>query len=666
MSIARVALDLPLNRLFDYRIDGLRPATVGLRIRVPFGRGEKIGIIVDLPSQSELAPEQLKPALEILRDTPPLPADFFRLCAFASSYYQAPLGEVLLQALPPGLKKTRASQRRAGKAMAITVPAAAPLPELTAEQAQAVAAMAASQGYAPFLLHGVTGSGKTEVYLRLIAATLARGRQALLLVPEINLTPQLEARIRQRFPDVRTAILHSELAEAAREREWKAAFLGEARIVVGTRLAIFTPLPALGLIVVDEEHDPSYKQQDGIRYSARDLAIYRASTERLPIVLGSATPSLESWARAQSGRYTLIRLKERAVSSARLPTVRLLDTRRMQLTQGISAPLLEAIRQRLMAGEQSLIFLNRRGYAPVLSCTACAWVSRCQRCAANMVVHLKDQRLRCHHCGLEMRIPRACPTCGNQDIHPFGRGTQRLEAWLAETFPEARILRVDRDSAKSKKQWEALLEQIHTGTGPERVDILVGTQMLAKGHDFPRLTLVGAVGADAALFAADWRAPERLFAQLMQVAGRAGRADLPGEVIIQTEYPDHPLYAALQAHDYPRYAETLLAERRQAGFPPYTFQAMLRAEAARMEDALDFLKAAAALVPAEAHPEVLRYDPVPMRLSRLWSLERAQLLVESPSRPRLQAFLADWRTGLERLKPPNRLRWHLEVDPIEF
>lgn len=662
MAIARVALDLPLHRLFDYLVEDGEPLEPGLRLRVPFGRGEKIGILVALPDSSELPPEQLKPALEVLRDTPPLPPEFFRLCEFASNYYQAPLGEVMLQALPPGLKKPRAARRRQLKPKT-GKPAAAPaLPALNPEQAQAVAAVCASQGYAPFLLHGVTGSGKTEVYLRLIAAALEQGRQALLLVPEINLTPQLEARIRNRFPGVAVAMLHSELAEAAREREWKAAFLGEARIVVGTRLAVFTPLPELGLIVIDEEHDPSYKQQDGMRYSARDLAIYRASSSRLPIVLGSATPSLESWAHAQSGRYTLLRLQERAVTAARLPTIRLVDTRRMNLDGGLSPQLLEAIRKRLEAGEQSLIFLNRRGYAPVLSCTACGWVSRCSRCAANMVVHLKDQRLRCHHCGFEVRIPRACPTCGNQDIHPFGRGTQRLEAWLAETFPQARILRVDRDSAKSRKQWEALLEQIHGGAA----DILVGTQMLAKGHDFPRLTLVGAVGADAALFAADWRAPERLFAQLMQVAGRAGRADLPGEVIIQTEYPDQPLYGALQAHDYPRYAATLLEQRRQAGFPPYTFQAMLRAEAPHMADAIAFLQAASGLLPPEHYPDVLLYDPVPMRLSRLWSLERAQLLVESPARPQLQAFLSAWHPGLESIKGPSRLRWHLEVDPLEF
>jgi primosomal protein N' (replication factor Y) len=389
--------------------------------------------------------------------------------------------------------------------------------------------------------------------------------------------------------------------------------------------------------------------------------VLRARSAAVPVLLGSATPSLESWAHARHGRYTLLQLTRRAVTAARLPTVRLIDTRRQALADGLSTPLLAALRARLEAGEQSLVFLNRRGYAPVLACTACGWISRCTRCAANMVVHLNDQRLRCHHCGDALRIPRACPTCGNQDIHPFGRGTQRLEARLAETFPAARILRVDRDSARSRTQWEALLARIHAG----EADILVGTQMLAKGHDFPRLTLVGVVGADAALFAADWRAPERLFAQLMQVAGRAGRADLPGEVLIQTEYPDQPLYAALVAHDYPRHAEALLAERRAAGFPPYTFQAMLRAEAPQMATALAFLQAAADCCPRD-FPEVLCYDPVPMRLARRMRLERAQLLIESARRGALQALLGQWRPVLETLKTPAQLRWHLEVDPLEF
>ena len=660
MPVLRVALDLPLHRLFDYVATTASTADAGYRVRVPFGRGERIGVIVEVSESSDWPLEQLKTAGEILRDLPPLPADFFRLCEFASTYYQAPLGEVVMQALPAGLKRIVPPVRR--KARADRPSPVAPVPDLTAEQAAVLAAIDARSGFAAHLLHGVTGSGKTEVYLRLIERVLAAGRQVLLLVPEINLTPQLESRVRARFPEVGVVSLHSELAEAARERNWCAAFAGEASIVLGTRLSIFTPLPRLGLIVVDEEHDASFKQQDGMRYSARDVAVFRARQLGIPVLLGSATPSLESWANAQGRRYGLLNLRERANPAAVLPAVDLLDTRKMVLKEGVSEPLIAAIEERLACGEQSLVFLNRRGYAPVLACTACGWVSRCTRCAANLVLHLAERRLRCHHCGFENRVPKACPTCGNQDIHPFGRGTQRVEVWLQERFPEARILRVDRDSVKSRKQWEAMLERIHGG----EADILVGTQMLAKGHDFPKLTLVGVLGADSALFAADWRAPERLFAQLMQVAGRAGRAELKGEVLIQTEYPDHPLYAALVAHDYPGFAASLLKEREQAGFPPYAFQAMLRAEAPDMADAIAFLTTACALPVVQEHPNIALYDPVPMKLSRLASLERGQLLAESPSRPALQAFLPRWREAVAAIKAPSKLRWHLEVDPLEF
>ena len=659
MPVLRVALDLPLDRSFDYVAATASTADVGLRVRVPFGRGEKIGIIVAVLEASERPLDQLKPAGEILRDLPPLPADFLGLCEFAAGYYQAALGEVLLQALPPGLKRLDPPERRAGRAS--KPPPSMAIPTLTGEQATAVAGVPAA-GFAARLLFGVTGSGKTEVYLRLIERTLAAGQQVLLLVPEINLTPQLEGRVRSRFPQQQVVSLHSELAEAARERNWRAAFKGEADIVLGTRLAIFTPLPRLGLIIVDEEHDASFKQQDGMRYSARDVAVFRAHRLGIPVLLGSATPSLESWANAQNGRYGLLTLQERANPQATLPAVKLLDTRKLALQEGVSGALIAAIEARLARGEQSLVFLNRRGYAPVLACPACGWVSRCQRCAANLVLHLADRRLRCHHCGFENRIPKACPTCGNQDIHPFGRGTQRLEAWLQERFPEARILRVDRDAVKSRKQWEAVLERIHGG----EADILVGTQMLAKGHDFPKLTLVGVLGADSALFAADWRAPERLFAQLMQVSGRAGRAELKGEVLIQTQYPDHPLFAALVSHDYPGFAAQQLAEREQAGFPPYAFQAVLRAEAPLMADAIAFLQAAAALPVITEHANVLVYDPVPMRLARLANLERGQLLVESHSRPALQAFLPAWRAAIDGIKAPGKLRWHLEVDPFEF
>ncbi|HET7776634.1 MAG TPA: primosomal protein N', partial [Azospira sp.] len=575
MPVVRVALDVPLHRQFDYLAPDAQPDDVGRRVRAPFGRGTRIGVITAVlgaDEEGDLPLDKLK-AAEILRDdVPPLPPDWFRLTEFCSTYYQAPIGEVMLAALPVGLRRTDPPKARAMKAKAATEAAQA-APVLTPGQAEAVAAvLAAGVGtaprFAPFLLYGITGSGKTEVYLRLVEAALAGGHQALLLVPEINLTPQLEERVRRRFPGVGLVSLHSELTEAARTRHWKAAFKGEARIVLGTRLSIFTPLPDLGLIVVDEEHDPSFKQQDGMRYSARDVAVFRARERNIPIVLGSATPSLETWANATGEglprRYTLLTLGDRANAAASLPPVKLVDTRREKLQDGLSAALLAALQVRLERGEQSLVFLNRRGFAPVLACPSCGWISRCRRCAANLVLHLADRRLRCHHCGFENGIPRACPTCGNQDIHPFGRGTQRLEATLQERFPEARILRVDRDSAKSRKQWEALAEKIHGG----EADILVGTQMLAKGHDFPRLTLVGVTGADAALFAADWRAPERLFAQLMQVGGRAGRAELPGEVLIQTEHPDHPLYAALVQHDFVAFAASQLEERRMAGFPP--------------------------------------------------------------------------------------------------
>lgn len=660
MTILRVALAVPVHRLFDYLWQGEARAQPGLRVRVPFGRGERIGIVVEVVAESSIAPGQLKPALALLDDLPPLPPDFFELCEFASTYYQAPLGEVIMQALPTGLKRLAAPQRRSGRP-AKAIPAQS-VPVLTDEQSAALAVMQQANGFSPFLLHGVTGSGKTEVYLRLVESVVAAGRQALLLVPEINLTPQLEERVRGRFPAANVVSLHSELNEAARERNWRAALTGAADIVLGTRLAVFTPMPRLALIVVDEEHDASFKQQDGMRYSARDVAVVRANLLAVPIVLGSATPALESWANALSGRYRLLHLTERAHREASLPAVRLLDIGRSVLKDGVSDAIIAAIGERLERGEQSLIFLNRRGYAPVLACAACGWISRCQRCAANLVVHLVDRRLRCHHCGFETRVPTACPTCGNQDIHPFGRGTQRLEAWLQERFPEARVLRVDRDSVKSRLQWEVMLTRIHGG----EADILVGTQMLAKGHDFPRLTLVGVLGADAALFAADWRAPERLFAQLMQVAGRAGRAERPGEVLIQTQYPDHSLYRAVVAHDYPGFAATLLREREQAGFPPYAYQAMLRAEAPEMAAAIAFLQTAVALPAVAEHPDVALYDPVPMRLSRLANLERGQLLVESRSRRALQNFLPTWREGIEKIRAPSRLRWHLEVDPCEF
>ena len=549
-------------------------------------------------------------------------------------------------------------------------------PALNTEQAAALApiveALEGAGQYRAHLLHGVTGSGKTEVYLRAAAAALERGRQVLMLVPEINLTPRLMQWVRTRFPGSTIVALHSELNESERLHGWLLAHTSQADIVLGTRLAVLAPLPRLGLIVVDEEHDPSFKQQEGMRYSARDLAVFRAHRESVPVVLGSATPSLETFAHAESGRYQKLQLKRRAVHNSVLPSVRLIDLNTTPLEHGISAPVRDAVQKRLDAGEQSLVFLNRRGFAPVLSCAGCGWVSACTRCTSYLVLHrrgqanqlhsdgmLTDGHLVCHHCGLDAAVPERCPVCGNLDVRAYGQGTQRLESRLSEAFPQARVLRIDRDATARKGAAERLFAQAH---GNE-VDILVGTQMLAKGHDFKRLTLVAALNVDAALFSADFRAGERLFAQLMQVAGRAGRTEKPGEVLIQTRNGGHPLFQALMDHDYERFARSLLKERQQAGLPPAGFQAMLRAEAQTLNLALDFLHSAAAQ--GEDAAGITVYDPVPMTVTRLMNVERAQLMVESSSRPALQAFLTGWSAWLYA-HAPRSVRWHLEVDPLEI
>jgi primosomal protein N' (replication factor Y) len=657
LTILQIALDVPLPRLFDYRLAGdCEGNPVGRLTRVRFGQGDKIGVVVAVAAGSDQPDEKLKDA-EPVEGLPALPADWLELCGFCARYYHHPLGQVTAFALPPLLRKGKLP--RALKPKTAAVSPAPTFNAATPDQQAAIDAITQARGFETFLLHGVTGSGKTEVYLRAIEAVLAAGGQALMLVPEIALTPQLESRVSARFPGAHVVSAHSGVADAARARAFLAALEGRADIVLGTRLSVFMPMPRLKLIVVDEEHDASFKQQEGLRYSARDVAIFRAKQRNIPIVLGSATPSLETFHHATSGRYRKLDLPLRAVASA-MPTVATVDTRKQKLQDGLSQELVSAVSERLQRGEQSLLFLNRRGYAPVLACPACGWISHCRRCAANLVLHLADRRLRCHHCGLEAGIPKACPDCGNLDIQPFGRGTQRLEERLTQLFPEARILRIDRDSADSPKKWHALLEAIHAG----EADILVGTQMLAKGHDFPKLTLVGVVGADAALFAADFRAPERLFAQLMQVGGRSGRAQLPGAVLIQTEHPGHPLYRALTDHDYAAFAHAQLAEREAAGFPPFAFQALLRAEAHELAEAIAFLQDAVASAPT--FPEVLIYDPVPMRLARLKNRERAQLLVESRSRPALHAFLDAWLAALHAKKTPRELRWHLDVDPLEL
>ena len=716
--IVRVALDVPLPRLFDYRAEDATRADIGCRALVPFGKKRLVGLIVELAAESAVPASRLRAAERILREVAPLRREWMELAKFCSNYYQRPLGEVVAAALPSRLRsarpipdaprdyaltpagadalaaipsrhrRLRALLSRLGKGSASaselatlgsrnllrrsietgwiasieperSEPRFVHAHELTSEQENAIRVLRSGlEKFRVSLLFGVTGSGKTEIYLQLIAEVLARRKQVLILVPEIALTPALEAAFRDRFPGACIVTQTSAMPELERARGWLLAHGGRADIVLGTRLAVFTPLPRLGLVVVDEEQDASFKQRESVRYSARDLAIARAHVAGAPVVLCSATPSLESFHHATSGKYELVALTRRAIDRATLPAIRLIDTRVHPTQEGIAPPLLEALAVRLARGEQSLVFLNRRGYAPALACPACGWVKGCRRCSANMVLHLAARLLRCHHCGLAEGTPRACPQCGNPDLQAFGRGTQRIELLLREKLPQARILRVDSDAARARSGLEDLLERATSA------DILVGTQILAKGHHFERLTLAGVLNADSGLFSSDYRAGERTFAQLQQVAGRAGRANLPGEVLIQTRYPEHPLYQALVRNDYAGFAKGVLAERRQAGFPPFVFEAALRAESTDELRAQRFLRSAIDQSPHRS-ASIAVFDPVPMSLARLAGAERAQVLVQSRSRPRLQAFLSEWSDALYRM-PSHGVRWHLDVDPIEF
>ncbi|HET6827528.1 MAG TPA: primosomal protein N', partial [Ramlibacter sp.] len=600
--------------------------------------------------------------------------DWRHVVTFTSNYYQRSLGEVALAAVPPQLRALDAAQlarrlKRVPKEHTKAARSAAP--QLTGDQQAAVEAIEAQDG--PFLLYGVTGSGKTEVYLQAVQRLLERdaAAQALVMVPEINLTPQLQARFIERFGEDAVVALHSGMTNPQRLKSWLSAHLGQARIVLGTRMAVFAPLSRLRLIVVDEEHDPSYKQQEGARYSARDLAVLRGKASGAKVVLGSATPSLESWHASERGRYTRLAMPAR-VGEGSLPAVRLVDMNLQPKGTVFSPQLLDALGQRIARGEQALVFLNRRGYAPVLACTACDWKSECPHCSAFRVFHKIDRTLRCHHCGYTERVPRACPSCGNVDIAPLGRGTEQLEEQLAALLADVRrpgggpvrVARMDADTTRAKGALEQQLAQVHAGD----VDVLVGTQMVTKGHDFRRITLVAAVNADAALFSADFRAPERLFALLMQAAGRAGRDAAQAQASqmwVQTWHPGHALFAALRRHDYAAFAAQQLKEREQAGMPPFGYQALLRAEARTQETAQAFLAAAAqAAQQLEDSPRVTVYSPVPMSVQRVANVERAQMLVESASRTALQRLLSQWQPHLQGLRTKGLIRWAVDVDPL--
>ena len=693
----------------------------GTLVRVPLGKRETLGVVWADSAHGDSADQQLPDTTKLRNVTgvftgiAPLSGSWRVLVDFAARYYQRAPGEVALAALPPQLRDLDATQlarrlkRPAGTASAPgqAGSSAAPGLALSPEQLQAVAAIeahCASAQTSPLLLFGATGSGKTEVYLQCVARVLAADSeaQALVMVPEINLTPQLEARFRARFVPAygedAVVSMHSGMTPPQRLKAWLAAHAGGARIVLGTRLAVFASMPGLKLIVVDEEHDPSYKQTEGARYSARDLAVWRARQDGAQIILGSATPSLESWQKSippdepgapaasppASRPYRRIDMPSRIGDEARLPKVVRVDMNHQPKKAVISPPLLQAIQARITRGEQSMIFLNRRGYAPVLACTACDWKSECPHCSAYRVFHKIDRSIRCHHCGFTEPVPRACTACGNVDLQTVGRGTERLEEHLAELLADVRrpgtesalhpkgeplrIGRIDADSTRLKGELEKQLAMVHGG----EVDVLVGTQMIAKGHDFRRVTLVAAVNPDGALFSSDFRAPERLFGLLMQAAGRAGRdaaITSTSEMWIQTFYPKHPLFDALKRHDFAAFAGQQLKERHAAGLPPFSFQALVRADARTQEAAQQFLSAACDDAQALAEAAyVTVYPAVPMGIQRVANVERAQMLVESPSRARLQAFLAAWHTVLHatRKGPSGKglIRWAVDVDPL--
>jgi primosomal protein N' (replication factor Y) (superfamily II helicase) len=753
--IFRVALDTPLNSLFDYLppAEGLFPAAIepGTRVRVPFGRQRLVGIIMEVAASSDLPQERLKPVLEVLDSRPVLDASALALLQWAAEYYHHPIGEVLATALPKALRLGAAAEareerwtitaggqeahgrgepRRAPKQRELLAylasqgvnlasrsdsalvqvgnPASAPGdgvsalalddalsnwrdaarslkergwiasgeivvasndghfavrtpgPELRGEQRAAIDAVGDALGrFGAFVLHGVTGSGKTEVYLRLVERVLEKGQRALVLVPEIGLTPQLVGRFRDRF-DTPMAVLHSALTDHERVVAWREAFSGHARIILGTRSAVFAPVLNLGIIIVDEEHDPSFKQHEGgFRYSARDLAVVRAQRADVPIVLGSATPALESLHNVAGGRYARLSLPYRA-AAAEPPHMSLIDLRANAVHSGVSTPAIQAMERHLREGGQVLVFLNRRGYAPTLLCTACGWIAPCPECDARLTVHLSAGRLRCHHCGFDTVLPARCPQCGFA-VKSVGQGTERIEEALANLFPGVTIARLDRDVVRKRGDMEKVVSRMSSG----EARILVGTQMVTKGHDFPNVTLVVVLNADQGLFSTDFRAPERLAQTIVQVAGRAGRGTRPGEVLIQTEFPGHPLILGLLHEGYEGFARTALAERAEASWPPFSRLAAVRDSAKTAQGALEFLTEARKL--AGTLPQGLRLlGPVPAAMSKRAGRYHAQLLVEGRERSSLHHFLDSWLPAVSKLQSARRVRWALDVDPIEL
>ena len=721
MVYHRIAVNVPLSDgLLTYSYS--EPLPPGTRVLVPFRNKTVVGIVWETDIAPDMDTARILGVQTAFMEEKPLPQSWRDLLAFTSRYYHYPTGQAVFAALPQGLKETRAVEmpqpplfyalNEAGRAQTppparfnkkaalwdallsggMTMAAlkqvnaqAAKLIEDWAEQGWIETAEASKPilrssefqlnadqqkasdeiqttfgSFQPFLLYGITGSGKTEVYFDAMAKVLARGRQVLFLLPEINLTPQLLKRVENRFADVPTAVLHSQMAAGKRTQDYLRAMLGQAKLVIGTRLAVFTPMDDVGLIVVDEEHDGSFKQDNELRYHARDLAVWRAKQSGCPVVLGSATPSLESWHKAQSGAYRLLQLTERAHTAAQLPQVDILNVGRLKLDNGFSPQALQLLKQNFEAGGMSLVYLNRRGFAPALFCGDCGHTFGCPNCSAKMVLHQRARQLRCHHCDHREPIPFKCPDCGNQDLTAVGHGTQRVEETLRAFLPKAAVVRVDRDSTAHKNDWADLYRRI----ADNEIDILVGTQMLAKGHDFARLNLVIVLNADGSLYSADFRAPERLFAELMQVSGRAGRADKPGKVLIQTQLPEHPVFAAVKAQDYAVFAENELNERQMFAMPPFGFQTAVRADAPRVADAMEFLNAAKETLAPLLPESVSQFGAAPMLMVRLAERERAQIFLESTSRQDLHRAVSLWVQVLQQNRD-GKIRWSVDVDPQE-
>ncbi|HHK5604463.1 TPA: primosomal protein N' [Neisseria polysaccharea] len=721
MIYHRIAVNVPLSDgLLTYSYS--EPLPLGTRVLVPFRNKTVVGIVWETDIAPDMDTARILGVQTAFMEEKPLPQSWRDLLAFTSRYYHYPTGQAVFAALPQGLKETRAVEmpqpplfyalNEAGRAQTppparfnkkaalwdallsggMTMAAlkqvnaqAAKLIEDWAEQGWIETTEAAKPvlrpsefvlntdqqkasdeiqtafgSFQPFLLYGITGSGKTEVYFDAMAKVLAQGRQVLFLLPEINLTPQLLKRVEDRFADVPTAVLHSQMAAGKRTQDYLRAMLGQAKLVIGTRLAVFTPMDDVGLIVVDEEHDGSFKQDNELRYHARDLAVWRAKQSGCPVILGSATPSLESWHKAQSGAYRLLQLTERAHTAAQLPQVDILNVGRLKLDNGFSQQALQLLKQNFEAGGMSLVYLNRRGFAPALFCGDCGHTFGCPNCSAKMVLHQRARQLRCHHCDHREPIPFKCPDCGNQDLTAVGHGTQRVEETLRAFLPKAVVVRVDRDSTAHKNDWADLYRRI----ADNEIDILVGTQMLAKGHDFARLNLVIVLNADGSLYSADFRAPERLFAELMQVSGRAGRADKPGKVLIQTQLPEHPVFAAVKAQDYAVFAENELNERQMFAMPPFGFQIAVRADAPRVADAMEFLNAAKETLAPLLPESVSQFGAAPMLMVRLAERERAQIFLESPSRQDLHRAVSLWVQVLQQNRD-GKIRWSVDVDPQE-